>query len=473
MQESGDEPNANQVLAQISREINPDRDPPDCQTLSIWLTSGECPQEALKEASDHFKKLWKTDKIHIPADVDARGDLFLSTTLYARDRGIDKVNIGTLAREWATLPSKDKPRFPLTPVIKAWHKHPRDLEPERRSTAIIPMTTRIRAVGQLTFDLGILSGHPILGELPQQAIATHLPGLDPVDDTMVVSPLLLLYDHSNLPSKSGGHGAPLSMRLWMESIMAISLSERGNAGRMTLDVREIIEWLWPNGSFRAIRHMDQLVRAVTAVNHSLIRWKGGYWAAVLIRNYPVTPDDRLLMEVELPPGSGRGPLIHRIVLRHYGVQSAALYRAYLAAVYMWDEFGTHGGKVIQATRPAVLRDDDGSLLDYSGRKIVDRDGRPIRRWSHSKAVPLGEREPNPAASRYPLLTEDDLLRMVNATGTDHSRAARRAARRAFDKMAEDQIITLDDRLTAANGEPGFRIMPPENWGPDWIAPNLL
>ena len=31
------------------------------------------------------------------------------------------------------------------------------------------------------------------------------------------------------------------------------------------------------------------------------------------------------MEIELPPGSGRGPLIHRVVLRGYGVQSAALY----------------------------------------------------------------------------------------------------------------------------------------------------
>ena len=178
------------------------------------------------------------------------------------------------------------------------------------------------------------------------------------------------------------------------------------------------------------------------------------------------------MEIELPPGSGRGPLVHRVVLRHYGVQSAALYRAYLAAAYMWDEFGTHAGKVIQATRPAVLRDDEGSLLDSKGRKIADRDGRPVRRWSHPKAVPLGEREPNPAASRYPVLSEYDLMRMVNATGTDHSRAAKIAARKAFETMAEDEVIILEPGLKAANGRSGGADHATRALGTGLVAPKL-
>ena len=62
--------------------------------------------------------------------------------------------------------------------------------------------------------------------------------------------------------------------------------------------------------------------------------------------------------------------------------------------------------------------------------------------------------------------------MVNAAGTDQSRAARKAARRVFEQMAKDDVIIMDDQLTAANGEPGLRIMPPDNWGPDWVAPNL-
>ena len=255
------------------------------------------------------------------------------------------------------------------------------------------------------------------------------------------------------------------MRVWIESIMSISLSQRDYAGRMVINTREIIDWLWPNGTFRPVRHMEHLNRALTAVNNSLIPWRGGYWAAVLVRNYPGTPDDEIVMEIELPPGSGRGPLVHRVVLRRYGVQSVALYRAYLAAAYMWDEFGTHAGKVIQATRPSVLRDAEGSLLDSKGRKIADRDGRPVRRWSHPKAVPLGEREPNPAASRYPVLSEYDLMRMVNATGTDHSRAAKIAARKAFEKMAEDEVITLESGLVSPKLE--FRLtcrQPPDPGG---------
>ena len=473
MRESGDEPRADEILSQISREINPERDPPDCQALSAWLKSGECPEGALMEAADHFRKLWKTDEVRFPADVDAEGNLVLSRLLRTKGNGDQTVNIGALAREWANQPPKEQPRFPLTPVIQAWLKHPRRLEPDRRLTAIIPMTTRIQGVGQLSFDMSSMLEIPSLGEIRPETITTYLPGLDPVDDAMVVPPLLLLYDHTNMPAKSGGHGAPHSMRVWMESTLSISLSQRDYAGRMILNTREIISWLWPNGTFRPVRHMEHLNRALTAVNNSLIPWRGGYWAAVLVRNYPKTPDDEILMEIELPPGSGRGPLIHRVVLRGYGVQSAALYRAYLSVAYLWDEFGTHAGKVIQATRPAVLRDDEGSLLDSRGRKIADREGRPIRRWSHPKAVPLGEREPNPAASRYPILTEYDLLRMVNATGTDQSRAAKIAARKAFEKMAEDEVITLHSGLRAADGKAGLRIMPPENWGPDWSPPSWV
>ena len=151
------------------------------------------------EAADHFKRLWKTDKVCIPADVDSEGNLVLATMLRTKGNGADRVNIGTLAKERAKLPPAEQPRFPLTPVIQAWIKYLRRLEPDRRVTGIIPITTRIQGVGQLSFNMSSISETLALGEIARETITTYLPGLDPVDDAMVVPPLLLLYDHTNLP----------------------------------------------------------------------------------------------------------------------------------------------------------------------------------------------------------------------------------------------------------------------------------
>ena len=438
--------------------------------MSLWFTGHECPEEQLEEADRYMRELQGTEDVYILLNIDDQGNIVWDHTSAPGTNGILLTPVETLAQQWTALPEKQRPRFPLTPVVKAWLEKPRAVELERRQTGIVPMPTRIMGTGQLELNLGEFWDTPILGEVSLPDNPSHLPGLEPVDDTMVIPPLLLLYDAADLPSKSGGHGAPLSMRVWFESTMAMPIMERDHAGSINLNTREVVSWLWPNGGFKPGRHMAALNRALIAVNHSLIRWRGGYWAAVLVRNFPATPDDTITLLVELPPGSGRGPLIHRTVMRRYGVQSAPLYRAYLAAAYMWDEFGTHGGGFIQATRPTVARDEEGGILDTDGRRITDREGTPVRRWNHPKAIQLGDREPNPAAARYPMLTELDQLRMVNAVGNDQSRAARKEARRTFDKMAEDEVITLEDSLTATGGQTAIRVMPPPGWGPNWMPP---
>ena len=297
-----------------------------------------------------------------------------------------------------------------------------------------------------------------------------MPGLAPSDDAMVIPPPLQLYDLTALPARSGGRGAPLTMRLELEFFMAPPLAQRGGVTRLRMNARELVSWLWPHGNFRPNKHLRPLVEALTNLNRIFLPWTGGSWFPTRVVNVPTHADDLLLVDVELPPGSGQGSLVHRPTLRRYGVHSAPAYRAYLAATYQWDEYLTSGGRIVQATRPVVKRDDDGNILDRNGQRVLGKNNRPVRRWNHPKAVPLGEREKNPAAARFaPLLTRDDIISMANPGGTDRSRQAFRDARKALEMMAADGVITLETGLKNAGGQECMRVLPPPGWGPRWRA----
>ena len=211
-----------------------------------------------------------------------------------------------------------------------------------------------------------------------------------------------------------------------------------------------------------------MVEALTNLSRIFLPWTGGTWFPTRVVNIPTNADDWLLVDVELPPGSGQGPLVHRPTLRGYGVSSAPAYRAYLAATYQWDEYLTHRGHIVQATRPVVKRDEDACILDRNGRRILGKNGQPVRSWNHPKAVHVGEREDNPAAARFaPLLTRDDIISMTNPSGADRSRQAFSDARKIFEMMAADGVITLVPRLKNSGGQECMRVLPPPGWGPEW------
>ena len=248
------------------------------------------------------------------------------------------------------------------------------------------------------------------------------------------------------------------------------LAQRGGVTRLRVNGRELVSWLWPHGNFRPNKHLQPLVEALSNLSRIFLPWTGGAWFPTRVVNLPTRADDWLLVDVELPPGSGQGPLVHRPTLRSYGVHSAPAYRAYLAATYQWDEYLTNCGRVVQATRPGVKRDDDGNILDRNGQHILGKNNRPVRRWNHPQAVRLGEREQNPAAARFaPLLTRDDVISMANPSGVDRSRQAFRDARKILEMMAVDGVITLETGLKNTGGQECMRVLPPAGWGPQWRA----
>lgn len=459
---------ADSLLKIMVGNIGADEQPPDCAALGKWLDNNECPAGALYDAARLMSRTINDGiERHLVA-ITAEGD-----TVWTGPGGEARtISMEDLVEVWTRIPASEQPDYPVKPVVQAWINRIREIKPDQRTTGIIPGTAKATDYGQLELELGRNDAGTQLGFIAHYAeqAGSRLPGMEPLEETMMISPMLLLYDAAHMPPEKGGHGAPLSMRIWTEATMSMRIGDRHAPGKMIIKARDMIDWLWPNGNFKPSRHLPAMNKALMDVNHAIIPWKQGYWAAVLVRNFPGTVDDPILLEISLPPGSGQGPLIHRDVLRQYGVTQAGLYRAYLSIAYIWDEHGTQQGKVIQATRPSVARDEEGYILDKNGRRVTGKNGRWVKAWNHPEAVPLGEREPNPATRVYPLIPERELATITHSGTRDRSTKPILKARRTLDRMAEDGAIMLQTGLKTSAGEPAVKILPPDGWGPNWNPP---
>ena len=469
------------------------RTPPDLRSLAAFIRS-DCPREAIETSQARHTANFR-GMLHRCIGGDAQVPIRPEAMDWPM--GLDQPGVVSYqCKQWG-MAGRKKGLHPLPPLLSAWYSRPSLAPLDRRATAIIPMCGKVRDMGnpqmlaaQLGFDFAEMTqALPTIGRVNARGGQDHLPGLEPVDDTMVIPPPLMLYDVSQrarTQRRGGGHGAPYEMRLCIEFMMGTPLEHRDLTCRFTVSAREMGEWLWPNGGFWPKRDVPALADALRAVHNSVLPWEqyidgrkvdGGLWVPVAVRNFPRAADEHVVILVELPPsGRRQGPLVHRGVLRRYGTESALRYRGYLAAAYLWDEFGTVsiGGQrgVIQATRPVVSRDDDGTLLNSDGRRVISRNGRPVRNFNHPDAVRMDDlREVNPGTERYPLLSGFDLVRMVNPSGKDCSRKARHRARKAVEKMAEDGVVYLVEGLRDREGADAVRILPPDGWGPNWAPPS--
>ena len=171
---------------------------------------------------------------------------------------------------------------------------------------------------------------------------------------------LALYDLGGGSSMERGHGAPLALRLWVESILAVGLTDRANPWPTVLEIplRDLLRKLYPNKRRpRPNEYWPRLMQAVEILDSTRIPWddpetgKGGLRRIVNVSDIPRGPgklDDAVRIIVDLPPGSGKGPVVSPN-LNRYGVQSAPLYRGLLNLAYTWFDpgrtrFPVRGGK---------------------------------------------------------------------------------------------------------------------------------
>ena len=325
---------------------------------------------------------------------------------------------------------RDRPRHPLGSTIKAWCD---TVVPNQRTTAILP--------------------EPFRAVMPERSI----------DATLSVSttvPLLpLAFEGARTHERK--RGAPLAKRIWWAAIANTPIAMRKTEESILLGtkLRDVSAWLYPEGRGLRRRELPRLNEALDEVNEFRIECDGQPMKCVWSKTRPTeqTPlDAPLPFRVCLPKGSERGPLIQLNVLYGCGTISEPVFDAWIRLAYIWDVVKRNlGGRRVYATRPKVLRDEHGRLIDASGELITGPDpappaswrrgsrrgrqrnpgGNQILSWRDSRAVLTGEEERSPAADRVPVLNRTDIHRLLYGAEPltpEKVKAARRIIERQFE-----------------------------------------
>ena len=204
---------------------------------------------------------------------------------------------------------------------------PPEVRPERRIDPIFPVVQSVREppereAGRLAFG-GIIEA--------RKSLPAQLPLLPTPEGPRV--PLLELSDWRGVPTMAKGRGAPLDLRLAVGACVLTPHAARAARGRLVVTVRELRDFLFPNGWERR-RDWPRIREALFRARDYVIPDGRGNWLPFALRREPgedAALDDLVLIDVELPPGSGHGPVIDRRELARLGVVSAPRFRAYIAA----------------------------------------------------------------------------------------------------------------------------------------------
>lgn len=328
---------------------------------------------------------------------------------------------------WLSLTKDNRPSHFLAPLVKACWERPPTVRANLRGDPIMPA---IQVSQSPERERGQLFG----GLAPKDPPALPLlPGYDPEPVASgVVVPLLELADASGVVSMARGRGAPLDLRLTVESFLSVPPELRGgSSARIVIEVEELMGGLFPLAKGRGKRSWfagrgrqgsdwRRTRQALEVMGTRWIPWQsGGRWWPVLLRGLPSenpAPSDKVVIEVALPPGSGSGPVIDRPSLQREGLVSGPRYRAMIGVnTIAW---------VLGVTR--MPKSGVGGL------------------W-------VGD--PN----RYPILTAEDRRRMVFGPGD-------RALRRGADadqaiRNTPGLVVVSDAAFDVKTGKKGWRVVP--------------
>ncbi|MCY3899287.1 MAG: hypothetical protein OXF86_11975 [Caldilineaceae bacterium] len=396
---------------------------------------------------------------------------------------------------WREVGRKASLKHPVAALIEGYLSR---VEPDTRDTGIMPAPLAAHRHIETTADTGFLfdvteyDRAPQTGEILTNDKPAHLPSLTPRPSGVVPALPIVLWDRA--VEAKPGRGAPYGLRLWVEAILSVPVSERSGKRTISIPFGQMVKSL-----FNRYRR-DQfpaLSAAFRTVHNMGIAWgetgAESVWVPVVVRNRPErwdAYDSHVVFEVQLPPGSGSGPLVYKPYLREIGRHSAPGYRAALGLCYLWDRYGANNGRFIQATVPRLTRNDDGDLLGADGSVLLTKQGQPVHQYMVGKGkdrqlrpdvvalddqdnrvenVSQAARDPNPAANRYPVLTDADFVTLCYPAIDETSRGSRqlsksarshrqRRAREVIENMADKGYCTME----AVAG--GLRIMPPDGWG---------
>ena len=367
---------ADEVLAQGQGER------PTVAELTQWLGSADCPDDAVTATSDRLAALLGYTVVP-PLELH-------DGMIVAEDVAI---SIGAVWDEYCgAVDAGHDVRWPLAPLVNAWQQRPRPVEPNRRLTdRVIPARLAMADTSNNPRLLFSPAAHAEYGPDGKQLV---MPGFANVDTPSPALPLAL-YDLGAGPTISPGRGAPLALRMFVESVLSVPMQERerGQPVAMSVSLREFLKWLYPTRTPSPAEYWPRLIAAVEALDSWNARVplydpqtkRNELRRVVSVGGIPRGPgalDESVRIIVDLPPGSGNGPQVSDN-LRLWGVKSAPAYRLLINLAYQWHKPGVtkiplgkgkarHWVQVNDPDRYPYIKDDDLVALAFPSSTVQNR-----------------------------------------------------------------------------------------------------
>ena len=226
---------------------------------------------------------------------------------------------------------------PLAPLVRSWHRRPISADPVRRVDRILPGSVAMidstdRRSGRLFSPATHREGQQAL---PGFEDKRHGPAL----------PLALYHLGNENPDRGGSRGAPLALRLFVEAVLCVPMDRRAGLRpvEMSVTLRELRDRLYPDSRLSTTQVLRALTRAADALDtrDARIPWedpatgRGGLRRVVSVLDLPrgeAYLDDVLTLFVNLPPGTGAGPVVPE-TLATWGLRSAPAYNLIINLSY--------------------------------------------------------------------------------------------------------------------------------------------
>lgn len=390
---------------------------------------------------------------------------------------------------WTAVPKSSRQGLenPLAALLKGYLSQPEEVRPDvdkngcSHKNGIMPK--------------GLFNGHPVTvpAQLRLDDPGDFLPLLGRIDTDdhlplfaelmdegdIPVAPLLLA-DAAGFRGLQPGRGARLDKRLLIYSLLEMPMNQRRPGGRYELrkQLREVRDLVFPNrerivsgrktrvSSYRPSKHAQPLHSALQAINLAEIVMPDGYhWRPVIVRGYPAFDDldSEVIIQIELPSGSDHGPAVNKPILIEAGTVSDPAFDLELGLAYLWDDAKSrNGGHRIYATRPEVLRNQHGQIVDAAGNVITERK-RPATRWNHPQAVRTGRQERNPQADKVRVLSREERRRLAYGVAGQKKRPQLANERKMADRLLANhertgRIVIERNAIDVRTGKKGWRIL---------------
>ena len=446
-------------------------------------------KEAQKEIRKHFaSNIFKKDG-ELPAE-----DFPIITNFILRTDGEPSAErLEGLHKTWVKAHKKNESlRHPIAPIIKTWMQENLPVVPpeRRKDTGILHEALR-DSFPSPRWNLHInedlpAGGREVLTNLSQSELQMELPGFEFPETELVPALPLVTYEGAGGKSLSKGRGAPIEQRLFINVLLEYQHSERAswNISRLGTTYRDIISWLYPNGTNLSKRILiPRLHQGMWRLHNLRFVWDRREWNIISVDALPtmaIKAKDPLTFTIRMPDGMNKkgGALIGIELLRIYGARSAPKFRAWVRLAYLWDTAKLrNGGYRVYATVPEVLRNSEGYIVDSKRQVILTGDiyhtnsgwkfrqgNIPQQAWYHPLAVQTGQTVRNPQADKVPVLNDSDMVKLfldhTKRTGKTHLKALHDARKHAIEMHEEGKIVVEQDQTDTRTGIRGWRILEP-------------